>query len=95
VHIEIRDGGCNAVDDPKEKQDVELFLAGALRSLSGSQNKKRSCCKKIPGKTLQQAVLEILGEKKKPMITLKIGHSAIGKGSPRTTRSVVPDLTKT
>ena len=31
AHIEIRVGGCNAVDDPKDKRDVELFLAGALR----------------------------------------------------------------
>ncbi|MEN8692248.1 MAG: hypothetical protein ABF303_09690, partial [Desulfobacterales bacterium] len=31
AHIEIRVGGCNAVDDPKDKQDVELFLAGALK----------------------------------------------------------------
>jgi hypothetical protein len=27
--IEIRVGGCNAVDGPKDKQDVELFLSGA------------------------------------------------------------------
>jgi hypothetical protein len=31
AHIEIRVGGCNAVDGPKDKQDVELFLAGALK----------------------------------------------------------------
>jgi len=31
VHIEIRVGGCNAVDGPKDKQDVELFPAGALK----------------------------------------------------------------
>ncbi|MFY9704305.1 MAG: hypothetical protein WAJ95_00185, partial [Desulfobacterales bacterium] len=30
---EIRVGGCNAVDGPKNKQDVELFLAVALRQL--------------------------------------------------------------
>jgi hypothetical protein len=30
AHIEIRVGGCNAVDGPKDKQDVELFFAGAL-----------------------------------------------------------------
>ena len=33
AHIEIRAGGCNAVDGPKDKQDVELFLAGALKLL--------------------------------------------------------------
>jgi hypothetical protein len=26
----ITDGGCNAVDGPKNKQDVSLFLAAAL-----------------------------------------------------------------
>ena len=30
AHIEIRVGGCDTVDDPKDKQDVELFLAGEL-----------------------------------------------------------------
>jgi hypothetical protein len=30
AHIEIRVGGCNAVDGPKDKQDVELFFAGTL-----------------------------------------------------------------
>ena len=30
AHIEIRVGGCNAVNGPKDKQDVKLFLAGAL-----------------------------------------------------------------
>ena len=25
-HIEIRFGGCNAVDGPKDKQDVNLFF---------------------------------------------------------------------
>ncbi|MGD9273433.1 MAG: hypothetical protein PVI65_03630, partial [Desulfobacterales bacterium] len=34
AHIEIRVGGCNAVDGPKDKQGVELFFAGALRHLS-------------------------------------------------------------
>jgi hypothetical protein len=29
AHIEIRVGGCDAVDDPKDKQYVALFLAGA------------------------------------------------------------------
>jgi hypothetical protein len=33
THIEIRVGGCNAENDPKDKQDVEYFLAGALRCL--------------------------------------------------------------
>ncbi|MEN8691963.1 MAG: hypothetical protein ABF303_18025, partial [Desulfobacterales bacterium] len=33
AHIEIRVGGCNAVDDPKDKQDVELFFAGALKAI--------------------------------------------------------------
>ena len=28
---EIRVGGCNAVDGSKDKQNVELLLAGALR----------------------------------------------------------------
>jgi hypothetical protein len=32
AHIEIRVGGCNAVDGPKGKQDVELFFSGALKS---------------------------------------------------------------
>jgi hypothetical protein len=32
AHIEIRVVGCNAVDEPKDKQDVELFVAGALIS---------------------------------------------------------------
>jgi hypothetical protein len=31
AHIEIHVGGCNAVDGSKDKQDVELLLAGALR----------------------------------------------------------------
>jgi large subunit ribosomal protein L35 len=30
VHIEIRVGGCNAVDGPKDEQEVDLFFAGAL-----------------------------------------------------------------
>jgi hypothetical protein len=30
AHIEIRVGGRNAVDGPKDKQDVDLFSAGAL-----------------------------------------------------------------
>jgi hypothetical protein len=30
VHIEMRVGGCQAADDPKDKQDMELFLAEAL-----------------------------------------------------------------
>ena len=30
VHIRICAGGCNAVDGPKDKQDVSLFHAGAL-----------------------------------------------------------------
>jgi hypothetical protein len=34
AHIEIRVGGCNAVGDPKDKRDVELFLAGALKDLN-------------------------------------------------------------
>jgi hypothetical protein len=29
AHIEIRVGGCNAADGPKDKQDVELFFAGS------------------------------------------------------------------
>jgi len=33
THIEIRVGECNAEDDPKDKQDLEVFLAGALRCL--------------------------------------------------------------
>ena len=28
AHIEIRFGGCNTVDDPKDQQDVESFFAG-------------------------------------------------------------------
>jgi len=35
AHIEIRVGGCNAVDWPKDKQDVELFFAGALTAVCG------------------------------------------------------------
>jgi hypothetical protein len=31
VHIEIRVDGDNALDGPKDKQDVELFLAGAFK----------------------------------------------------------------
>jgi hypothetical protein len=31
VHIGICAGGCNADDGPKDKQDVELFLAEALK----------------------------------------------------------------
>jgi hypothetical protein len=31
AHIEIRVGGCNAVDGPKDKEDVELFLSGVLK----------------------------------------------------------------
>ena len=30
VHIRICTRGCNAVDGPKDKQDVQLFLAEAL-----------------------------------------------------------------
>jgi hypothetical protein len=33
-HIEIRVGGCNAVDGPKDKQDVELFLTGVLNAVT-------------------------------------------------------------
>jgi hypothetical protein len=29
AHIEICVGGCNALEGPKDKQDVELFIAGA------------------------------------------------------------------
>jgi len=31
--IEMRVGGCNAVDGPKDKQDVELFLSGTLKPI--------------------------------------------------------------
>jgi len=31
AHIEIRVGGCNAADGPKDKQDVALFFSGALK----------------------------------------------------------------
>jgi hypothetical protein len=34
VNIEIRGGGCNAVDGPKDKQDVELFFSGILTMFS-------------------------------------------------------------
>jgi hypothetical protein len=30
AHIEIRLGGCNTVDGPKGKQDVDLFFSGSL-----------------------------------------------------------------
>ena len=30
VHIRIYTGGCNAVNESKDKQDVQLFLAEAL-----------------------------------------------------------------
>jgi hypothetical protein len=30
AHIEIRAGGCNAVDGPKDKPDVEFFSATAI-----------------------------------------------------------------
>jgi uncharacterized protein with HEPN domain len=33
VHIEIRVGGCNAVDGPKDKQNVELFFSGAPKTI--------------------------------------------------------------
>ena len=33
AHIGIRLGGCNAVDGPQDKQEVELFFAGALITL--------------------------------------------------------------
>ena len=33
AHIGICVGGCNAVDGPKNKQDVSLFLAAALRTV--------------------------------------------------------------
>ncbi|MEN8690650.1 MAG: hypothetical protein AB1Z20_11140, partial [Desulfobacterales bacterium] len=39
AHIEIRVGGCNAVDGPKDKQGVELFFAGALRAALESENR--------------------------------------------------------
>ncbi|MFZ0611553.1 MAG: hypothetical protein WAM73_04890, partial [Desulfobacterales bacterium] len=35
AHIEIRVGGCNAVDGSKVKQDVELFFAGTLKDVYG------------------------------------------------------------
>jgi hypothetical protein len=41
AHIEIRVGGSNAVDDPKDKQDEELFLAGALKSRRLRARKKK------------------------------------------------------
>jgi hypothetical protein len=42
AHIEIWAGGCNAEDGPKDKQDVELFFAEALRLLcSGGRQKIR------------------------------------------------------
>jgi hypothetical protein len=34
VHIEIRVGGCDAVDGAKDKQYMELFFTGALTKLS-------------------------------------------------------------
>jgi len=30
VHIKICAGGCNAVDEPADKQGVDLFISGAL-----------------------------------------------------------------
>jgi hypothetical protein len=41
AHIEIRVGGCTAVDDPKDNQ-VELFLSGALKS-SAIEELKELC----------------------------------------------------
>ena len=32
AHIEICAGGCNAVDGPKDTQDVELFFSGTLNA---------------------------------------------------------------
>jgi hypothetical protein len=37
AHIEIRVGGCNAVDGPKEQQDVELFFAGPISNFDDSE----------------------------------------------------------
>jgi hypothetical protein len=42
AHIEIRVGGCTAANDPKDKQDVSLFLAGALIS-SANEELKELC----------------------------------------------------
>jgi hypothetical protein len=30
AHFEIHVGGCKAVDEPKDKKDVDLFFAGAI-----------------------------------------------------------------
>jgi len=40
AHIEIRVGGCKAVDGPKDKQDEELFFAGAPK-VTGRNNATR------------------------------------------------------
>ncbi|MCK4837788.1 MAG: hypothetical protein KAS94_03240 [Desulfobulbaceae bacterium] len=38
VHILICAGGCNAVDELKDKQDLQLFLAEVLRSKDCGKN---------------------------------------------------------
>ncbi|MGB8335457.1 MAG: hypothetical protein WCE56_13260, partial [Desulfobacterales bacterium] len=46
AHIEIRVGGCNAVDGPKDKQDVELFLSGALNEPIRILVITENCCER-------------------------------------------------
>jgi hypothetical protein len=44
VHIEICAGGCNAGNEPKDKQDVGLFFAEALIS----HDQGREVCAPFP-----------------------------------------------
>jgi hypothetical protein len=49
VHIGICAGGCNADDGPKDKQDVELFLAEALRQTTATDTLMLFLEEKPPG----------------------------------------------
>jgi hypothetical protein len=41
AHFEIRVGGCNAVDGPKDKQEVTVFLATTLKPDVSKENRFR------------------------------------------------------
>ena len=43
AHIEIRAGGCNTVEGPKGKQDVELFFSGTLTANISRSNMQFKC----------------------------------------------------
>jgi hypothetical protein len=80
VHNGICAGGCNADDGPKDKQDVELFLAEALKdhgkkTASQKRTKVRYVCKSsLPADTTSRIGIRVdkgnaIGGQKKKILS--------------------------